>query len=84
MTISEIGKTSIRELTDFQLTRLRTSVTGTVQSSAFAHSNRSAKAVLPVLFDASCFLSRLSLEILRVHASVRGQRGGCQHDAGSM
>ncbi len=42
-------------------------------------------AVMSILsFWPHCYRRRLHLRSSRVHASVRGQRDGCQHDAGSM
>ncbi len=66
--------------------RVRTSVTVPSQSRGFVHARSAAgvRFLSSVLSGPPCDHCRLRLRSTRVHASVRGQRDGCQHDAGSV
>lgn len=60
------------------------SVTGTYSSSPFGHAIYSARAGILIFLTPSCPELQPRTEIPGVHASVRGQRDGCQQDAGSI
>ncbi len=62
----------------------RTSVTGPSQSSGFVHAGWPPGCGLVLWQLIRSLFGSLRLRSTRVHASVRGQRDGRQHDAGSM